>query len=57
MKRPDFDYWIIQDDLGFPLVTNDRDGWRAKRTAETLNFGEEVRDAQRSPHRQEESNE
>lgn len=42
-KRPDAQCWTVHDDLGFTLLTMDRDGWRARRVAETLNFGEGVR--------------
>lgn len=35
--------WAIRDDLGFTMLTHDRDGWRAKRVAETLNLGEAAR--------------
>lgn len=42
IKRPDAENWIVHDDIGFSMLTMDRDGWRAKRIAELLNAGEEV---------------
>lgn len=42
-KAPEMKCWAIRDDLGFTMLTHDRDGWSAKRIAETLNLGEAVR--------------
>lgn len=43
-KAPGMKWWGIHDDLGFTMLTHDRDGWRTKRVVEALNFGEAVRD-------------
>lgn len=47
VKRPDAQCWIVHDDIGFAMLTMDRDGWRAKNIAEVLNRGEEAMDAER----------
>lgn len=43
-KTPEMKCWGIHDDLGFTMLTHDRDGYCAKRIAETLNLGEATRE-------------
>lgn len=52
IKRPDAQNWIVHDDMGFALLTMDRDGWRAQNIARVLNAGEEAL----SPRRDDSSN-
>lgn len=43
-KTPEMKCWAIHDDLGFTMLTHDRDGWTTMRIAEALNLGEAVLD-------------
>ena len=43
-KTPKMKCWGIHDDLGFTMLTHDRDGWRTKRVVEAINLGEALRD-------------